>query len=320
MTKPRMSAVQYDSYGPPAVLHAVRAPIPELRAGHVLVRAAASSVNGADVEVRAGHLRVLSGRKFPRGTGFDFAGDVVAVADDVTGYRVGDGVWGSNTNLKAGPTAAAAEYVLASTKDVSRRPRSLDASDAAALPGAAGAALATLQKVGLQAGERILVRGGAGGVGSAAVQLAAARGGQVTALVRGTHLHRVRELGAHEAFDYTTISPKELGEFDVIIDPVGRNLRAYRSLLRPGGRMAAMIAKGPGQFAYIAASTIHGKRRVRFVQSPPNGKVLAELAALVDDKSIVPVIDSVYSLDDAAAAHRSVEAGGGFGKRVIRSA
>ncbi len=314
-----MSAVQYDEYGPPLVLHRVTAPVPELRPGHVLVRAAASSVNGADVTVRAGHLKVFTGRRFPRGTGFDFAGDLVAVADDVTDYRAGDGVWGFLNGLKQRPTAAAAEYVLAGVKDVSRRPLTLAATDAAALPGAAGAALATLDTVGLQAGERILVRGAAGGVGTATVQLAAARGAEVTALVRETHLDRVRELGAHHAHDYRSTPPADLGEFDVIVDPVGKNLRAYRRLLRPGGRMAAMIVNGPSQFGYLAASTIHGKRRVRFMRSPPSGIILAKLASLVDDEAIAPVIDGIYDLDDAAAAHRSLEAGGGFGKRVIRS-
>jgi NADPH:quinone reductase-like Zn-dependent oxidoreductase len=83
--------------------------------------------------------------------------------------------------------------------------------------------------------------------------------------------------------------------------------------------MVAMIVSGPSQIGYLAASTIHGKRRVRFVQSPPTGMILAKLASHVDDTAIVPVIDGVYDLDDAAAAHRSLEVGGGFGKRVIRS-
>ena len=208
----------------------------------MLIRAAASSVNGADIDVRAGHLRAISGRRFPKGAGFDFTGEVAAVADDVADFRVGEGVWGFVNNLKATPTATGAEYVLAPARAIFRRPNGLDAVEAAALPGAAGAALATLQKIGVLAGERVLIRGGAGGVGSAAVQLAAATGAQVVALARGVHLDRIRELGALQAYDYTTTDPKELGEFDVIVDPVGKDLHAYRGLLRRGGRPP--IARG----------------------------------------------------------------------------
>lgn len=313
-----MRAAQYDSYGPPEVLHLARVAVPEARPGQVLVRVAASSINGADVDVRAGKLKVLSGRRFPRGAGFDFAGDVVAVGDGVTDYGPGDGVWGFLKGLRAGPSAAAAEYVVASVKDVSRRPMTVDAVDAASLPGAGAAALGVLRdKARLQAGERVLIRGGAGGVGSAAVQIAHAMGGQVTALVSPQHIDRVRGLGAKEAYDYHNVDPSGLRDFDVILDPVGRDLRTHRRLLAKGGRMESMIVHGGSQFAYLAASTVFGGRRVRFAQMPPTHQLLADLAGMVDGKDVQPVIDSVYPLDDIAAAHRSVEAGGGFGKRVV---
>jgi len=116
-----MRAIQYDAYGPPEVLRVATVPVPSLPPGHVLVRAAASSVNAADVLVRRGSVRLLSGRSFPRGSGFDFAGDVVAIADDVTTMSVGDEVWDLVNGLRGRPIGTAAEYVLVPLTAVSRR-------------------------------------------------------------------------------------------------------------------------------------------------------------------------------------------------------
>jgi hypothetical protein len=94
-------------------------------------------------------------------------------------------------------------------------------------------------------------------------------GGKVTALASAPHLDRLRDLGASDAFDYHTTSPRDLGHFDVIIDPVSKNMRPYRRLLAPGGRMAAMAIGSPADLIYIQATRIHGSRRIRFVQNPP---------------------------------------------------
>jgi len=110
----QMRAVQYDAYGPPEVLQVRMVPVPRIRPGHVLVRVAATSVNAADTVVRAGKLKLVSGRSFPRGAGFDFAGTVTEAASDVTGLAAGDEVWGFvNAVRNPGPSVGAAEYVLA---------------------------------------------------------------------------------------------------------------------------------------------------------------------------------------------------------------
>lgn len=316
----QMRAAQYDSYGPPEVLRVRTVPVPALRAGHVLVRVEASSVNGADVAVRAGKLKLVTGRKFPRGAGFDFAGTVASAAADVTGLGAGDEVWGFLDGARSGgPAGAAAEYVLAPATGTSLRPRTVSAVDAAALSGVGASALGVLRDAArLQPGERVLVRGANGGVGTAAVQVARALSGRVTALASARHLDRLRDLGAEQALDYHIADLRRLGRFDVIVDPVSRNMRPYRRLLARGGRMAAMTIGSPADLAYLLASRVHGGRRVRFVQMPPTAQLLADLAGYVDAKSVVPVIEAVYPLEDIAAAHRSLENSGGFGKRVIQ--
>jgi NADPH:quinone reductase-like Zn-dependent oxidoreductase len=317
-----MRAAQYGSYGPPEVLRVQTVPVPRLRPGHVLVRVAASSINGADIAVRAGKLKLVTGRTFPRGAGFDFAGEVAEAAGDVGALAAGDEVWGFVDGTRnGGPSGAAAEYVLAPATGTALRPRTVSAVEAAALSGAGASVIGVLRDhVRLRPGERVLVRGANGGVGTAAVQVARALGGRVTALAGAPHLDRLRDLGAEGAFDYHAIDPRELGQFDVVLDPVSRNMRPYRRLLTRGGRMAAMAIGSPADIAYLLASRVHGGRRVRFVQSPPTADLLTALAGYVDSKSVTPVIEAVYPLDDIAAAHRSLETSGGFGKRVIQLA
>lgn len=317
-----MRVAQYDFYGPPEILRVRTVPVPGLRPGHVLVRVAASSINGADIAVRSGKLKLVTGRSFPRGAGFDFANQVVEAAGDVTGLAAGNEVWGFvNGTRNPGPSGAAAGDVLAPAQGTALRPRTISAVEAAALSGVGASAIGVLRDhVRLRPGERVLVRGANGGVGTAAVQVARALGGRVTALASAPHLDRLRDLGAEQALDYHAVSPRDLGRFDVILDPVSRNMRPCRRLLTRGGRMAAMAIGSPAGIAYLLASRVHGSRRVRFVQSPATAALLTDLAGYVDAKSVTPVIGSVYPLDDIAAAHRSLETSGGFGKRVIQVA
>jgi NADPH:quinone reductase-like Zn-dependent oxidoreductase len=312
-----MRAVQYDSYGPPAVLRIRTVDIPALRPGHILVRVTATSINAADTAIRSGKLRRLTGTRFPRGSGFDFTGEVTAVAEDVDTSTVGDLVWGFINSIRQGPTAAAADYVLAPAGAVALAPSGMDPVSAAALPGAAGSALRALRRAGLLPGERILIRGAGGGVGTAAVQLAHSMGAHITALARAEHLDFVRALGADAVADYHRTDPPQLGPFDVVLDPVASDLRAYRQLLSPRGRYLAMTIGGASDGAYLAASTFLGARRVRLTQAPPDGVALAELTSHVDAGTVHPVIHSTYQLDDIAAAHRSMQRPGGFGKRVV---
>lgn len=313
-----MRAAQYDRYGPASLLQVRTVPIPAPRPGHVVVRVASTTVNAADVIIRRGRLRLVTGRKFPRGTGFDFAGHVTAVGAKVTDVAVGDPVWGFIGGIRQGPSAAAAEYVLAARTAVARAPRTIDAVTAAALPGAAGSALAVLTRsADLQPGQRLLIRGAAGGVGTAAVQLASALGAHVTALARSEHHEALRGLGAAATFDYRTVDPADLGRFEAILDVVGTGVRPWRKLLTRRGRYLQMALGTPRDLAYLAASTMFGPRRVRFVQAPPDGKILTALAHRVDDGQLRPIIAQSFALSDISSAHQALEHGGALGKQLV---
>ncbi|MBL1098547.1 NAD(P)-dependent alcohol dehydrogenase [Streptomyces coffeae] len=312
-----MKAAQITGYGAPDVLQINEVDRPAPAAGEVLVSVEASSVNGLDTIVRAGGLRIVTGRRFPIGVGLDFAGVVAAKGADVRQYQVGDRVWGTVHPLKRHTVAGAAEYVVVPADRVGLAPADISPVEAASLVVAGTTALSALRDtLHLASGERLLVRGAAGGVGTAAVQLAHAMGGHVTALSRGRHAGALRELGADEVFDYTTTTADQLGPFDAILDTVGSELHGYRRRLTREGRMAT-IALSASSVAAIAASSVHGVRRIRTLSSNPDTVVLRDLATYVTSGGLRPVMDSVYPLADIAAAHQAFERGGVVGKQVV---
>jgi NADPH:quinone reductase-like Zn-dependent oxidoreductase len=312
-----MKAAQITSFGAPEVLRITETDRPTPGAGEVLVAVEASSVNGHDTIVRAGGLKMVSGRTFPIGVGLDFAGTVAATGPDIDDYRAGDRVWGMVHPRQKHTVAGAAEYVVIPANRISPAPAGVSAVEAASLVVAGSTALIALRdSVGLAEGERVLVRGAAGGVGTAAVQLAHAMGGHVTALARDRHAAALHGLGADEVLDYATTTSDQIGPFDVIVDTVGTELHCYRSRLAKSGRMVTVGLSGPA-LAAIAASTIHGSRRIRTFSANPDTAVLDDLADHVTSGALRPLVHSVYPLTDIAAAHQAFEHGGTIGKHVL---
>lgn len=310
-----MRLVQYGRYGKPSVLHEATAARPAVTAEHVLVRVHGSSVNHLDATIRSGLVRVVSGFSFPKGSGLDFAGEIVSVGEGAEGYSEGDRVWGFLPGLPGGPIGAASEYLNAPIGSFSIAPSTGELLDASALPLVASTALVALRERGhLTQGDRLLVRGGAGGVGSAAIQLGKAMGARVTAMAGIHDLDFVRELGADDALDYRTHGASQVGDFEVILDLVGTGLRGYRRHLAPHGRIVSTAVRAA---PFIAASVVYGPRRVRTLVISPSPEVLTDIAGYVERGELRPVIDRVYPLRDAAEAHTAVEKGVGRGKHVI---
>ncbi|MFD8928625.1 NAD(P)-dependent alcohol dehydrogenase [Streptomyces mirabilis] len=313
-----MKAAQITSYGDAVdVLRINDVDRPAPGAGEVLVRVEASSVNGHDVIVRSGEMKIVSGRRFPLGTGLDFAGVVTGSGIGVEGLRVGDRVWGTVHPRQRHTIGGAAEYVVVPADRLAPAPAALSAAEAASLVVAGATALiAVRDTVRLAHGEKVLVRGAAGGVGTAAVQLAHALGCQVTALARARHAPALTDLGADEVLDHGSTTSDRIGPFDVVVDTVGTELNCYRSRLAKGGRMVTVGLSAPA-LAAIAASSVYGARRVRTFSANPDATVLRALADHVTSGALRPVVTSVYPLADIAAAHQAFERGGVVGKHVV---
>lgn len=313
-----LKATQIFAYGTPDVLTLTEVERPEPGPGQVLVRVAASSVNGHDALVRSGAMKIVSGRRFPIGVGLDFAGVVASIGAGVDGVQIGEAVWGTVHPRAKHPVAGAAEYVVVESDRIAPVPAGCTAVQAAALIVPGITALTALRDAtGLTAGESVLVRGAAGGVGTAAVQLAHAFGGRVTALARAGHTAALTDLGAERVLDYRETSPDELGPFDVIVDTVGTDLAGFRRRLTRTGRMVTVGLSGPA-IAAIAASTVHGSRRIRTFSANPRTQQLAELAEQVTAGAIVAVIDRVHPLAEIASAHRAFDRGGALGRQVVQ--
>ena len=305
-----MRAVRYEKFGPPEVLRVVEVPVPRIKPDEVLVRVRAAGVGGGETAIRAGKLRRVMRNRPPSGVGNEFTGHVEAVGADVRRLREGDPVWGLMPHLTFGSTA---EFVAVPDRLVTPAPAEIEA---AALPSAGTTVLTALtEKVLLSQGQTLLVRGAGGGVGSLAVQLGRALGAQVTALASARDLDWVRDLGAGQAVDYRSDAVAGLGPFDVILDTVGTDLPVFRRMLTRRGRMIA-LALDPDHLARNLIFIAGARNVVSFSNNPSTAR-LAELARLVAQGTIRPVVDTVFPIGDIAEAHRRLEAGGVRGKYVI---
>ena len=312
-----MRAAQFDGYGAPDVLHVSRVPQPDPSPGQVLVRVEAAGINPHDLLTRSGALKRVSGRTFPLGTGIDFAGEVVDPGG-TTDFAAGEQVWGSLPAMKRHSTGAVADYVVVPADRIGPRPAHLTAVEAVSLVVTGTTALRALEDIaGTAAGEKVLIRGAAGGVGLAAVQIAAALQADVTTLSSRKDTEALRELGAVHTLDYRETAVNDLDRFDVIFDTVGTQLLAYRRHLTQHGRMVTIAFTSATAFAEIAASSVHGRRRIRAFSSDAKRDLLDRVGALATAGTLRPVVASTFDIEEIAAAHVAQQTGGQRGKRII---
>ncbi|MRH90346.1 zinc-binding dehydrogenase [Nocardia sp. SYP-A9097] len=305
-----MRAVIQQTFGGPEVLELVEIERPEPLSGEVLVRVHASGVNPVDVAVRSGAFPLLG--QPPYGVGWDISG-VVEEAGPGARYEIGEEVYG----MPFFPRAATgyAEYVAAPSRQLARKPKSLNHIEAAALPLAALTAWQGLvDKAAVKEGDRVLIHRAAGGVGHLAVQIAKARGAYVIALAGAAKHDYVRGLGADEVIDYrTTDFTEAVRDMDVVFDSVADGLRSL-SVLKPGGVLVSILEHVNRE---LAATVQASGRRFAGVSVEPDYAALEAIAELVDAGLIRPTIAETLPLADAGKAHEIVAAGQTVGKVVL---
>ena len=323
----RMKAIKFCEYGPPDVLKLEEIEKPLPKDNEVLVRVRAASLNFIDAGLVRGPLvlRGMSGLRKPKFTGFgrDFAGVVEATGKDVTEFRPGDEVFG----LRWG---ALAEYVCARKDRVALKPGNITFDQAGAVGLAGVAALQGLQKGKIHAGQKVLINGASGGVGTFAVEIAKAFDTEVTAVCSTRNIEMARTLGADHVIDYTKEDFTKREElYDLIFDNVNNHsFSERRRVLKPGGIcvLAGIGSAGlhKGQLGRIAGN-FTAAWRSRFVDqkfesyvTKPNQADLKFLSDLMAEGKVTPFVEKTYPLDQTADALRYFEEGHARGKLVIK--
>jgi NADPH:quinone reductase-like Zn-dependent oxidoreductase len=307
-----MRAVVQDRYGPPEVLRIedVEKPVP--KADEVLIRVRASTVTQTDTHLRAANpffWRFIAGLRRPkwRTLGVELAGEVEAVGGAVSQFKVGDRVFGGPPSF-----GAHAEYIcLRESAPLATMPAGMSFEDAAAVPDGSSEALGTLRKAEIHEGQRIVIYGASGSLGTAAVQLAKHFGAHVTAVCNTKNVEDVRSLGADEVIDYTKEDFTKNGQkYDAIIDAVGKYAYFWgRRALKPGG-IYVETDLGPHKFdtlVMVVLTRWFGAKRLRFGAGWRNKPDLLFVKGLIEAGKYWPVIDRRYPLEQVAEAHAYVE-------------
>ena len=308
-----MKAVRIHAYGGSEVLVYEDAPRPAAGADDLLVRVRAVSVNPVDWKIREGYLRQWMDMPMPRILGSDLAGDVVALGANVTGFQVGDAVFGM-VDMSQGTNA---EYVTVAHTQVAAKPRSLDYNAAATIPLCALTAWQALVEQGqLAAGQTVLIHGAAGAVGSFAVQIARLRGARVLGTASPTNAAFLRDLGADEVIDYHTTPFEEVArDVDLVLDSVGGDTqnRSWQ-VLKPGGLLITLLGLEPGAAEAAAARGVRGVMQA----TRPDATQLHEIADLIDAGRIRPATHTVLPLAAARQAHDLSQSSHARGQIVLR--
>jgi NADPH:quinone reductase-like Zn-dependent oxidoreductase len=321
-----MKAITYETFGSSDVLELGEVPKPHVAPDEVLVRVRAASPNPYDWHFMRGLpyvARLAMGLHKPKYSilGSDVAGEVEAIGSEVTRFRPGDEVFGW---VVAG---AFAEYVSVPERRLALKPANLSFDQGATVPLAALTALQGLRDVGeIQSGQKVLIIGASGGVGTFAVQLAKWFGADVTGVSSGRNLEMVRAIGADRAIDYTREDFTRSGQkYDLIFQLAGTaSPSSCRHALTPKGRLVLSSGDPPGRIIGPIGRIIKALVLSPFVsqtlvllETTPNSKDLQFLAQLIEAGSIRPVIDRTYPLNEAADAIRYLETGRARGKVAI---
>ncbi|MEW6325766.1 MAG: NAD(P)-dependent alcohol dehydrogenase [Nitrospirota bacterium] len=311
-----MKAILYRRLGGPEVLEYTEVPEPPIGDDQLLVRVHATAVNPVDWKLRQGKPRIPFLR-LPRIPGSDLAGEIVRVGRTVTRFRPGEAVYAMLSPFAGG---ACAEYAAVPERLAARKPTTLTFEEAAAVPLAALAALQSLRDHGrIARGQRVLINGASGGVGSFAVQIARIYGADVTAVTSKKNFEfAAGSLGANRVIDYATEEfTAAQSQYDLIFDAVaGRSFRECRAALRPRGIYVSTL---PAFSTVLRMMTgpFSGGKRARLLTVRSKSSDLEQLTAWIEAGQLRPHIDRVLPLSRAAEAHAYSESGHVRGKVVI---
>ena len=314
-----MKAVVCEAYGGPEVLNVKEVPLPVMGESEVLIELVCSNVNSGDVRIRKADpwaVRLFFGFKKPKRSilGGSFAGKILKIGHKVSKWKVGDAVFGT-TELQFGTYA---EFVVMKENALIAAKPEVSFESASSSVFGTTTALGFLQKVNIEKGDKVLIYGASGSVGSAAVQLAKYFGADVTAVCGTNNMEAVRSLGADKVLNYDSTLWKTMeGQFDLVYEAVNKlDFTICKKILKKEGTLIL----GAADFSTMLKGSLHqllSKRKVyKGMVNPKNGDVEL-IATLLESHQLTPLIDRSYSLDQIQEAHRYVELGHKRGNVVL---
>jgi NADPH:quinone reductase-like Zn-dependent oxidoreductase len=307
-----MMRVQYHRYGGPEVLKLEEFSLAAPGRGEIRVRVRAAAANPMDWKIRSGELKLITGRKFPRGLGHDFAGVVAEVGPDATRFKIGDEIFGA-TELKQAGTFA--EALITEEKTVFRKPQSLSFEEAAALPIVSATAwTALIDKADLQAGQQVFIARCLGGVGRIAVQIAKMRGAEVDGSCSASLRDEALASGVREVVDYRGFKADTYrGRYDVVFDTHGALSPGQCGAMLKGGGVALHIVPTPLK---MICSMLSSRHRTIFGKVTPHS--LLGIIDALKQGTIKPAIGRIVPLSEAIPAIIELEKTGlPSGKLVV---
>lgn len=309
-----MKAAVIHQYGDSSQLEVSDIAVPAIKADEVLVENMATSINPIDYKARQGLLQGMFQWQFPVVLGWDIAGRIIAVGDDVHDFHVGDAIFARPDIDPIGKNGTYAEYTAVKADKLARKPDNISFEAAAAVPLAGLTALQMLRQLQVKAGQKVLIQAGAGGVGIYAIQLAKKLGAYVATTASHSNRDFVTSLGADRVIDYHQETIAEvLSDYDAVFDMVG-DIDNGIAILKPGGHFVTISA------TLTEAQKQTANKTVSEGWLETNGQDLAILADAITDGTLEIVVDSVYPLttDGIRAAHERSETHHARGKIVVK--
>lgn len=305
-----MRAITIDDYSAPISMSNIERP--ELKSDSLLIAVSAASINPIDNILRSGDMKDAIPLTFPHIMGFDVSGVVTAVGKNVRGFVVGDQVFSRPSREDAGAIAA---FARVKESEAALKPKNVSHIEAAAVPLACLTAWQALVTEGkLRKGDKVLIQAGSGGVGTFAIQIAKHVGAHVATTVGARNVDLAKSLGADVVIDYKAQKFDEmLSDYDLVFDMIGGETmaRSFKVLKKVG---TLISIKGQDEDGLAEKFGV----RFKFLWMSPDGGMLTEIGSLIEQGVIKPVVDSVFSMDEASAAYERLAEGHAVGKIVVQ--
>ncbi|OXS61607.1 NADPH:quinone reductase [Cohnella sp. CIP 111063] len=331
-----MKAITIEKYGKHVPLNMTEQPMPEIGEQDVLVEIHAASLNPIDFKIKEGKVKLLLNYKFPLILGNDFSGVVVKVGERVSAFKPGDEVYGRPRKTRIGTLA---EFIAVHEDDIALKPRNLSFEEAASIP---LVGLTTYQAfsdiLDLQRGQKILIHAGAGGVGTFAIQMAKLMGAYVATTASEKGYDLVKSLGADLIVNYREENFEDkLADYDAVYDTLGgAALEKSFRVLKPGGQIVSISGMPNARFGKeeklgwmktailslvsrkLTALEKKTRTKYHFLFMKPSGAQLNILKEWIEEGRIKPIVDKVYSLQEAGQAFQYLESGRAKGKVIVK--